>query len=445
MLLFFITAISAEQLILPSHPKLRYQGRIDNTNPNEYHCDWPWFVVDFNFTGKSLTILLEDWGNRYDIFINGSRLQLKLDSLQTPDNRYVIPDSLLMDSEKHHCRLIKRTEFEFPTYFRGFIINDTARVINKPEEFQLRIELIGDSFLTGHGCESPDNGNGDVTDPDYGDLYYKAMLEYSNIGKSVGAILGDSLKADIQISAISGKGIIRNGSGLSQDNFIFDYYSHTHRKEVGTSKGLWDFNKWQADIVIIHLGINDFGAGLPPADITEWILAYRSALAEIRKNYPGVKIICMATKEWDKGLLPSALKSVIDMEQKDGKKDVHYFQYSINGEALGWHPSVKENEYIAELLLKEIRSIISNPITTSLKIVTGISHKPLRKISSKKYSLTSSIQSLILYQVDGTVANTYSKLSTGTVLDFLNLSKGFYYVVSISDQNCITRSSLIIN
>ena len=56
----------------------------------------------------------------------------------------------------------------------------------------------------------------------------------------------------------------------------------------GSCPSLWDFSSWQADVVTINLGTNDFAFGNPTQE--EFRNGYRSFLQQVRSKYPNALI-----------------------------------------------------------------------------------------------------------------------------------------------------------
>jgi lysophospholipase L1-like esterase len=52
----------------------------------------------------------------------------------------------------------------------------------------------------------------------------------------------------------------------------------------------WNFASWQADVVVVALGTNDFSAGDPGS--ANFKTAYLGFLTSLRTYYPGAYILC---------------------------------------------------------------------------------------------------------------------------------------------------------
>merc|ERR1719450_819633 len=60
----------------------------------------------------------------------------------------------------------------------------------------------------------------------------------------------------------------------------------------GTCSGAWDFNNWQADVVTINLGTNDYVFGNPTPD--HFQKEYTALISLVRSKYPNALIACLA-------------------------------------------------------------------------------------------------------------------------------------------------------
>ncbi|CAJ1336834.1 unnamed protein product [Effrenium voratum] len=54
---------------------------------------------------------------------------------------------------------------------------------------------------------------------------------------------------------------------------------------------LWDFQLWQADVVLVYLGTNDFHLGSPSG--AEFQSAYVEFLMLVRSKYPQAMVLCI--------------------------------------------------------------------------------------------------------------------------------------------------------
>ena len=85
-------------LIPPSDPSIQYSGRIKTTDSSWYKFDWSGIEISFTLLGDSFSIVLQDYGNWYNVFTDGN-LYTVFNTTQNQhsyditlsDNRYRLP------------------------------------------------------------------------------------------------------------------------------------------------------------------------------------------------------------------------------------------------------------------------------------------------------------------------------------------------------------------
>jgi hypothetical protein len=150
--------------------------------------------------------------------------------------------------------------------------------------------------------------------------------------------------------------IAKNGVSLTpytvREN-LPDVYDKTG---MGKDYPLWDFTKWQPDVVCINLGTND----KPFAnDFTE---RYVNFVGELRKKYAAAKIFLIAgafsynETQSKKDLVDNINKAVKELND-NGDSGVYYVQFKtiVNHDG---HPRAAENKACAKELISKIKSVI---------------------------------------------------------------------------------------
>ena len=91
---------------------------------------------------------------------------------------------------------------------------------------------------------------------------------------------------DWRVVAKSGIGVLPNEFGLGmKDRFPCRQWSSLW------CTTLWDFQLWQADVVLVYLGTNDFHLGSPSG--AEFQSAYVEFLMLVRSKYPQAMVLCI--------------------------------------------------------------------------------------------------------------------------------------------------------
>lgn len=254
------------------HPRIRFMGRIENTNPKQQWLHWFGSEVFVRFSGTSLAL-------RGSITDNGYGSAESTNLLVVVDEDYTAPITVPLNSfnyvktlvsgltdGKHTARLFKSSETDISIRVDGFRV-DAGRGLFVPEPHSSRrIEIFGDSVTSG-GTASP------------------AYNGYA-------PLLGRELDADVHIVSKGGTGV---ASSFAGQDILVNYYDNLSFPNVFNASGAgslpWDFNRWKAGVVVCAIGHNDqFNNGLA---------TFNSRYAEfkgyIRAAYPNAPFITANT------------------------------------------------------------------------------------------------------------------------------------------------------
>lgn len=337
-LLIMTTIPTSENLIKPDNSCIQYYGRFDFSNPENVAFDWPGVYIKTIFQGTSCKIILKGQAC-FDIFVDDNFIKTIMSGPQTA--KFDIITGL--EDKNHQLLLVKRSESSKPLFFQGLIIDSGKTLTPPPEKPVKKIEFIGDSYTAGFANEF----NKKEFLPEKTD---SIILSSTNTRKSFGALCAAAFDAQYQIHAISGKGLVRNYNGADPGKELPFYYE----KALLSSDKAWDFSKWKADVVVIGIGINDFQADPPYADSSLFDTEYEKLLSKLRKYYPGVKIICCATRVWPTDALIPRIKNIVNKQKSKGHNDIWYYQYQTDNNALYGHPDINDHKIIADGLISLI-------------------------------------------------------------------------------------------
>lgn len=332
-----------------THPEVEYTGRIaSNDSLNAKVMFWPGSSVKINYEGTSLSALIEDerGENYFNIIINNDSIYVL--NTKPSKNKYLLCD---LDYGKHTITIFKRTEWDRGRVaFYGFEIGKNGEILKKDIPKERKIEFYGNSITAGYGIE--DYSGNDSPDS----IFTNNYLAY-------GALIARHYNAQYHCIARGGIGIMISWFPLVMPD-IYD------RINPYDPESKWDFQKYQADIVIINLFQNDswlvnmidhdsfrstFGKQKP--DEMFIINSYKKFLTSIRANYPNASIICTLgsmdiTRKGSKwpGYIESAAA-----ELSDPKIYTHFMPYK---NTYG-HPRIDEQKDMSENLIKFIDDNIS--------------------------------------------------------------------------------------
>lgn len=349
--LFILTlslTVYSMNLITPDNPGIQYFGRVDFSNPKKAVFDWPGVYLRFVFEGTSCSVILEG-KNCYDLFVDGKKVS-KIVAREKRDTIKLVDG---LEDTKHLLVLKKRTESNFsPSVLYGFILDKDKKLLEPPSAPSRKIEFIGDSYTAGFANEFKGREcSAEKTD--------SVILQATNTNMAFGPLTAEKFGAQYQINAYSGKGLVRNFNGIDKGKEFLYYYDKlliSSMNNKGESPKV-DFSSWKPDVIVIGIGINDFQADPPYADSSVFDSVYINFLNRMRKINPGVKFICCATTIWPQNTLIPRVKNIVESQKSEGKKDIYYFEYSTENNALYGHPDINDHRKIAEKLIPLVAQI----------------------------------------------------------------------------------------
>lgn len=317
-----------------------FSGRWDHSA--EYsRTSAPAAMVQFNAIAKTLEFevegearfRLDQDGKEIAQFVSGSRKVHKV--------------KVAGDGQSHRYRLIKVSESN-PGGAILFKISLDAKgkLLDAPKFTDRRIEFIGDSFTVGYGVE------GKLTDAD------SQVFIKTNASKGFAFLLADGYKADFQINAFSGRGLVRNYDNIVPEWTIPRLYKFTvpgfapeDLTKTAENDGMyWNFEQFHPQVIVVFVGINDFQGNPPYGDKNEFKKTYHEMLNDLRAKHQGVKFLLVSTKIWPNDDLTPTVKSVYDEEVASGKSDLEFVVVHTTNEALHGHPTERSQQDMANTL-----------------------------------------------------------------------------------------------
>ncbi|MBO7059583.1 GDSL-type esterase/lipase family protein [Fibrobacter sp.] len=292
----------------------------------------PAATVQFNASATTLSFDLEGH-SRWRLDVDGSPKEYFV----TGEERSVKVVKGL-DGQRHRYRLIKVSETN-PGYVILYKISTdkAGKFFDKPAASNRRIEFIGDSFTVGFGCEG---GPGDSPDLEF---------EKTDASKSYAFLLADGLKADFQVNAASGRGIVRNYANIVPEWTLMDLYRYTvpGAAPAEPDAAVYDLATFHPQVVVIFAGINDFQGEPPYGDKAKFKKAYADLLDRLRSAHPGVKFLLVSTKIWPNDDLTPTVKAIYDAQVASGRSDLEFLAIQTENTALLGHPSVHSHQDMA--------------------------------------------------------------------------------------------------
>jgi hypothetical protein len=324
-----------------SHPNFQYVGRIDFTNPAAPRFWSPGVYITATFQGDECYVLINDeqlWGKHNYVSVAIDNLPARRIKLSGKTNKIKVAGHL--DKGKHQLTICKSTESNIGYIeFAGLVCQRLLKPVTLPNR---RIEFIGNSITCGTGSDQSTVkcGQGDWHDQ------HNAYMSY-------GPLTARALKAQWMLTAVSGIGLIHSCCKLDITMpVVFD------KVNLGEDSLLWDFRKYQPDVVTICLGQND---GIQ--DSTAFCSAYVKFIVQVKKVYPKTMIILLTSPMADENLLPVLkryINGIVSFENKNGNANVksYFFSRRFNN-GCDDHPDLQEHQMIADELAQFIGGIMN--------------------------------------------------------------------------------------
>jgi Carbohydrate esterase 2 N-terminal/GDSL-like Lipase/Acylhydrolase family len=333
-ILFFTSR--AEVFVPATDSNIQYIGRIDIINPLSPKISWTSTQVVANFQGNFIKVKIFSRGNTY----YNTNVDGKTNFLLLKNGNITYTLARNLKSGIHTVVLFKRDSPRNPQDFNGFITEDGKKLVAPPKRKTFKIEFYGDSKTQGAQVDIKGNG-GDMQD----------SMIFDNNAHSYPAYKAKYFNAEYTC-------IAKNGVSLTpyttREN-LPDVYDRTG---MGKDYALWDFTKWQPDVVCINLRTNDAPF---PKDFTE---RYVNFVGELRKKYATAKIFLIAgafsynETQSKKNAVDNISKAVKELNDK-GDAGVYYVEFKtvVNHDG---HPRAKENEACAKELILKIKAVMPN-------------------------------------------------------------------------------------
>lgn len=306
-------------------------GRFETVNGG-VRCSWPGSTVAFRASSPVTLHVENESQSDIEVLLDGqstSTLRLKKGS-----------NSVSLGTWKgtKEVRLVKRTEAFTGTLTFQSLSGQISAARRRPH----LIQIIGDSITCGFGNE--------------GKTAEEAFTpKTENAAKTYGMLAATALQADAELIAWSGR-------TMSPEFTMPSIYDLIHPQIPNSPKV--DFaHVRQPDVVIIHLGTNDFREKNPAKG--PWTEAYLGFLTKLRGLYPRATLYCamgsMMSDTWpakNKALstLRGYLKEII-ARAHDPKLHLMEFDQQRQEDGIGsnWHPNLITHKKMSLRMVQAIR------------------------------------------------------------------------------------------
>lgn len=314
----------AQVNVAVNNVNIEYCGRWDKSNGQTYRSYWGGAYLRLRFTGTSVAVKeaaavdfladIDDTGYKYFRGAAGAN--------------YV---ALSLSNATHVITVVVAAEGN-ELQFEGLMLSPGASVLAPAIPNKQTIEFIGDSITCG-----------DKTPNEEIQAYPWLVSEQLNCNHTQISYSGITLV----------DGYHYNYSGSPQRGQSYQYFI-MEEPNSPMSNVNWNFANYTPRVVVINLGTNDGGLGVPGATFQTNYVVF---LQNIRAKFPNAVILALRTFY---GSYVSEIRSAVSQVYNAGDKNVRYIDttgwissspHGANCDTYdGWHPTVAGHQKIANFL-----------------------------------------------------------------------------------------------
>lgn len=345
LLLYLICLhVTASTFISATDPGFAYVGRISwDTQPGCAVWTYPGVQIHAVFSGTSASMETNADCGYFMVEIDEQEpFKVEVGKGQTIT---VLAEGLANGFHRLTLTYLIEGLYKKPT-FHGLYLDDDCQLGDRPVLSERKIEFVGNSITCGYGIE------GSAKDKRF-------LFSQQNFYQTYAARTARALNAQCQVCARSGIGIYRNYAGKIPNEIMPRIYPHTF---YTTNGELWDFSRFQPDVVCVNLGCNDTSLG--KYDKEKLTAAFKSFTLTLREHYPQAKIVYII------GAIPKSKRLTDIQEAHDaaiadaasrGDNEVYRMDFTPDDGSLGMgavgHPSMQRHALMAEELTAFLRTI----------------------------------------------------------------------------------------
>ncbi|MEA3048475.1 MAG: hypothetical protein QOG84_311 [Sphingomonadales bacterium] len=302
----------------------------------EWVRQWPATVFEAGFTGR------EAW---FRVGAGEAILAVGVDGREV--GRLVRPAAGLyrigrIGRGRHRVRVQLVTESQCgTTRFGGFYASAGIRAAPLASA-RTAVEFIGDSHTVGYGNASPKR-----------ECTREEVWATTDATRAVPALLARRYGADVQVDAISGRGIVRNYGGAAADTL-----PQAYPYALLDNRYAWGNTGWRPQLIVVALGTNDFSTPLHAGEKwtdrealrADFEARYLRFLQSLRATNPGAFLLIWIADTGD-GEIAREAGRVASRMAEAGERRIAFV--AIAGLALtgcDWHPSPADDRRIATAL-----------------------------------------------------------------------------------------------
>lgn len=344
---------AAEGRAIPgTDPRLRLEGRFLPAADGPRFA-WPGTTVHLRFVGTRLDVRLLDTPFE-DAVKDLDRIGVRIDggplvtiTLREGEETYRLAENL--PRRRHDVAIIKLTEAEQGTITLRAISTDGRLEQAKPAR-ERRLLVIGDSISAGFGIDGAD-------------CHYDAR--YANAARTWAFLAADTLGAERQIVAWSGRGLVWN-----YDRELEDALPELMKRTIPSDEtSTFDPSSFRPQAIVINVGTNDVSRR--EYDRGRFARAYLGLIDDLRDTYGNVRIVVafgpLISDDYPRigtGTLRkmrTTLEGVVQRRARGGDTNVRLLELpgadGREGYGCDQHPSATTHERLAGLLVNALADV----------------------------------------------------------------------------------------
>ncbi len=334
LLLVSVRAAPTMTLLSASDDRIRYEGRLDRTDPVQPVLVWAGTRIALDFEGEKLAVVFGPavGQNFFNVSIDGAT-----EMADGSAGRFEWPRALAPG--RHRLEIFKRSEAEAgQVAFRGVELAPGAQAwAPAPPSYRLKMEFLGDSITVG-----ANNEDGAVDQWEDRRTHNHAL--------SYGYLTSQALGADHRAMAVSGMGLCEGYVEMKAGEVWDKVYPRAQSVRA-------DLAGWVPDVVCVNLGENDDaftrmeGRPFPPAFVEKYVALVRS----VRAAYPSARIVLLRGGMWGGARSPDLkaawAAAVKELEASDPAISHYAFAHWSQR-----HPRVSDHRIMADELVRWLKA-----------------------------------------------------------------------------------------
>ncbi|MBX3190075.1 MAG: hypothetical protein KF819_23820 [Labilithrix sp.] len=338
-------------------PEIRFVGRFDHGDGGSRFA-WSGSTIEARFVAKSIAmrlraaplephavvvdekpVLLHEKTTTYTVRVD-DRPPV---AIQVSHERASYELATGLDDGKPHDIAISRDAEAFAGVheFLGLDL-PPGGVFLPPRSRARRVEIVGDSISCGYGVLGADARCPFTYETERASLAYPALA-------------GRALDADVTTLCWSGRGVLRNYDGSTEETMpvLFE-------RTIPTPPGVpWAFRAPAPDAVIVALGTNDFAGGKgEPLDVPAFEATYVRFAARIREVYRDAWIFVATSPMLGPGVARASLDRVVARRAEAGDRRITLLELEHQGSRVGCdaHPNAEMHRILARQVEQALRA-----------------------------------------------------------------------------------------